>query len=617
MFVSLIKVSFPVRTEKWDGRGKEKVKLRKSLTMRAKAAIGVGGLLTVLILTVVLVCVLMPQSTKAFWFPDYESGSRLGVYKNAAVSSDAAPCAPIGREILEKNGSAVDTAIAVLLCMGVVNPQSLGLGGGFLMLIYTKETGKVQFLDAREIAPASAKADMFAGNSNLSRTGGLSIAVPGELHGYGIAHKSFGSLDWKELIMPTIKLCKEGIPVSKHLAKALSGHEKEIKENEAMRKVFVNNITGQVYKEGDTFTRLDLAETLEVIAEGGADVLYGNHELADKFLQDLQAMGSIITKEDMLFYTSIMRPPVSVKLRNNMTLHSVSPPGSGALLAFALSILDGYNMTSDISLTKEGTVLALHRIIEAFKFTYAKRMEMEDDPSMTELVKNLTSRNYADEIRQKIDDTRTYEDPAHYGLVMDFGKEDHGTAHMSVVAANGDAVSVTSTINLYFGSRLMSPSTGIILNNEMDDFASPNITNYFGVPPSTKNHIKAGKRPMSSMCPTIVLDGFGNVRLAVGGNGGTKITTSVALTTLRNLWLGDNIKEAIDGPRFHHQLLPNRLVYEKLFPQDILEELQKLGHRTSLLENEMSGINVGIARGEDGTIYANSDYRKGGEVDGF
>ncbi|XP_054722278.1 scoloptoxin SSD20-like [Uloborus diversus] len=235
---------------------------------------------------------------------------------------------------------------------------------------------------------------------------------------------------------------------------------------------------------------------------------------------------------------------------------------------------------------------------------------------MQQIVKQLVSRSYAAYIREKIDDTRTFDDPGHYGVNVTV-HEDHGTAHVTVVGPDGDAVVATTTVNQYFGSLIMSPQTGIILNDEMDDFSSRNITNYFGLPPSQKNLIHPGKRPMSSMCPAIVVDSDGDVRLAVGANGGTQITTSVAQAIVRNLFLKEDIKKTIDAPRFHHQLLPNYIEYETLFPQSTLEDLRKMGHKTHVLGSKMVGILMGIARGEDGLLYANSDYRKGGNVDGF
>ncbi|XP_035218824.1 scoloptoxin SSD14-like isoform X2 [Stegodyphus dumicola] len=621
--------SIPFNAQKWDLNAKEDARISRSLTLKAKIALAVAIILAILIITVIVICFALPSSTQnvvarrkiyMYNMPDYNSNSRLGKFASAAISTDAAPCAVIGRDILAKNGSAVDAAIAVLLCMGVVNPQSMGLGGGFLMLFYNKSERKAYYLDARETAPESATRDMFEGNATLAKMGGLSIAIPGELAGYYVAHEKFGNLPWEDLFPPTIRLCKEGIAVNKHLAKALKKYEKNIQSFEAIRNVFVNNKTGKVFEEHDIMKRPDLAKTLETIANESMSALYGPRtKLSKEFLADLKAAGSIITERDMLKYSPKWRTPIEAQLRDNMTLYAPSPPGSGALLTFMLRVLSGYSdINANVTRYRDSTLLTLHRVVETFKFAYARRMEMEDDDSkeMEELMKNLTSHEYADYIRSLIDDTKTYNNVDHYGINVTV-QEDHGTAHVSIVAPNGDAVSVTSTINLYFGSMVMSQSTGIILNDEMDDFVSPNITNYFGVPPGNKNFIRPGKRPMSSMTPTIIVDPNGDVRLTLGANGGTQITTSIAQVILRNLWLGDNVKRSIDGPRLHHQLLPNYIEHENLFPEDLLEDLRKMGHKTHHLGAGMIGIVMGITRDKDGYLYANSDYRKGGEVDGY
>ncbi|GFT38492.1 glutathione hydrolase 1 proenzyme [Nephila pilipes] len=614
----MVNVVAPFGVQKWDVGTKEDSKLRRSLTVKAKAALIVAFVLVVLVVTVVVVCVFLPSLQKRYWLPEYESNSKLGIYQTAAVSTDAAPCAVIGKDILEKNGSAVDAAIGVLLCMGVINPQSAGIGGGFLMLYYNRTQKAAYYIDARETAPEKATEDMFQGNASLAQFGGLAIAVPGEIAGYHDIHDRFGSLPWEELFPPTIKMCREGIQVNAHLARALKKKEEFIMKFEGIRNVFTNNETNEVYKMGDIYTRNDLADTLEAIAREKSAAINGPSETATKLLNDLKAAGSIIEESDMRRYAPKNREPISKALRNNMTLYSVSTPGSGALLAFILGVLDGYeDLNANVGKTRGETVKALHRMIETFKFAYARRMELEDSDSddMKQLTLELTSDEYADIIRKKIDDERTYS-PDHYGVNVTV-HEDHGTAHVSIIAPNGDAVSVTSTVNAYFGSMILSPSTGILLNNEMDDFSSPNITNSFDIPPTHKNHVQPGRRPFSSMSPAIITDSNGDVKLTLGGNGGTQITTSIAQIIIRTLWFGEDIKKAIDAPRFHHQLLPNYIEHEERFPKDLLAELKKKGHYLHLLGSGMLGIIMGVLRGDDGNLYANSDYRKGGEVDGF
>ncbi|GIY94349.1 glutathione hydrolase 1 proenzyme [Caerostris extrusa] len=609
----------PFGVQKWDVGTKEEAKLKRSLTTKAKTSLVVAFVITVLIITVIVVCVVLPQKVNTTYLPEYESNSVLGKFQSAAVSTDAAPCASIGKDILKKNGSAVDAAIGVLLCMGVVNPQSAGIGGGFLMLYYNRSEQAAYYIDAREIAPANATEDMFHGNASLAQFGGLAIAVPGEIAGYYDIHQRFGVLPWEDLFPPTIKMCREGIRVNAHLARALRKKEENINKYENLRLLFTNNETGKLFVENDVYTRPDLADTLEAIIKDKDKAIYGPSALATALLEDLKAAGSIIDESDMQGYSPRHRIPTRKVLRNNMTLYSTSSPGSGALLAFILGVLDGYeDINADVGKTKEATLRTLHRIIETFKFAYARRMELEDNDSeeMKQLENDLLSTKYADQIRKRIDDSRTYNDIGHYGVNVTV-HEDHGTAHLSLIAPNGDAVSVTSTINAYFGSMVLSPSTGIIMNNEMDDFSSPNITNSFDVPPTKYNHVRPEKRPFSSMCPSIIVDSNGDVKMTLGGNGGTQITTSIAQTIIRTLWMQEDIKKAIDAPRFHHQLIPNYIEHEERFPKDLLEDLHKMGHELHLLGSGMLGIIMGVEKGDDGTLYANSDYRKGGTVEGF
>lgn len=230
------------------------------------------------------------------------------------------------------------------------------------------------------------------------------------------------------------------------------------------------------------------------------------------------------------------------------------------------------------------------------------------------MLRNLTSKEYAQSIRKRIVDNTTF-DLDYYGAVL-YQPDDYGTAHVAVVAPNGDAVSVTSSINQYFGAKVRSRSTGIILNNVMGDFSAPNITNYFGLPPSPANFIRPGKRPLSSMCPAVFVDEAGDVRLVIGAAGGTRITSGTALVSARNLWLKEDIKTAIDRRRIHHQLFPQTLFFEKGFDEEILEGLERLGHAIKMYETG-GPIVVAVARDEDSRLHAYSDARKGGGTAGF
>lgn len=537
------------------------------------------------------------------------SPSKLHTFQKAAVCADAPVCAEIGKNILERNGSAVDAAIAALFCNGVVNMQSMGLGGGFLMTIYIRESKTAVTLDAREAAPLNATADMFK-NENESKYSGRAIGVPGELRGYRAAHEKYGRLPWNELVEPTVELCERGYHMSGPQFEVLN----KIRNDSNLRDWFFD-ANGKFKPAGSLIKPKKLCDTLKIIAGSDGDELY-NGTLSKMLLKDIQDLGGIITEEDLQSYTPKWRDPVSVDLNAGGHLYSIPPPGSGLLLAFILNILDGYNFTRDSLADANKTVLTYHRIIEAFKFAYARRTELGDIDfvNITTLLQNLTSNDYARDIRGKILDNTTHLNPEDYGAVF-FNKEDHGTAHISVLAPNGDAVSVTSTVNIFFGCGVTSQSTGIILNDVMDDFSSPNFPNYFNLPGSPNNAIEPGKRALSSMTPSIITDQNGDVRMVIGASGGTKITTAIALVVMRHLWFGDNIKEAVDAPRIHHQMYPMEINYEYGNLQQVISGLQKLGHNTTRYSERGSIVCALIV--QNGTIIANSDYRKGGDVYGI
>ncbi|XP_013413015.1 glutathione hydrolase 1 proenzyme isoform X1 [Lingula anatina] len=546
------------------------------------------------------------------------SASRLGEYRFAAVAADAGECSKVGTEFLARCGSAVDAAIASLLCVGVHNAHSMGVGGGFFMTVYNRANKTAYTIDAREQAPAAANETMFTNNPSktASTIGGLAIGVPGEIRGYWLAHQRFGKLPWKELFVPTIKMCRSGIKVGKPLEIALIAREKEILNDTSLSEVFAPR--GKILKAGDMMYRYKLAHTLEKIAnatDGGSE--FYDSELTQDIVDEIQEKGGIITRQDMREYTAKEKKPLVLKMNDGMEAISPPPPSSGAVYQFILNILQGYNFTAQ-ELHRSHAVRTYHRMVEAMKFAYAKRTEFGDEDylrntTLDQLVKNMTSLEFGDHIRSLITDNTTH-GTAYYGPTF-YDRMTEGTSHLSVLAGNGDAVSVTSTINLYLGSRVRGKKTGIIYNDEMDDFSSPNITNAFGIPPSPNNFIRPGKRPLSSMCPTIVVNKDGDVILVVGASGGSRITTATAYVTARTLWFGENIKQAIDARRIHHQLLPPEISYEEGFRKMYISGLRALNH--NLTERAVGGSVVqGIHRSES-AIYANSDFRKGGYPDGY
>ncbi|CAC5387673.1 GGT1_5 [Mytilus coruscus] len=544
------------------------------------------------------------------------SKSILGKYKQAAIASDNEVCSQVGKKILEeKKGSSIDAAIAVLICYGVTDPHSSGIGGGFFMTIYDSKKKTSVVLDARETAPLNAKEDMYEKDPEQSVLGGLAIAVPGEVRGYQKLCEMYKCLPWKDLVQPSIDLAKNGFKITANTGRAIESSKNKINANPAFKKAYTNPATNELYKVGEIARFPLLAYTLRTIAEEGPQTFY-NGNLSKNILEDLKEADSIIQERDLQSYTVLQKEAVKSVLNDGSTLYSAPAPSGGPVWLFIMNIMDGYNITPESVLPEKSELLTYHRLVEAFKFAYAKRTDLGDPefvPNVTAVVKNLTSRSYADGIRHKIWDNQTH-DYMYYGPTF-YDKLKTSTAHLSMVGNDGLAIAVTTTVNTVFASGILGSRTGIVFNNEMDDFSSPNITNDFGIRPSPANFIRPGKRPLSSMSPSIVAGKDGDIKLVIGAAGGSHITTSVSYITMRVLWFKETIKQAIDAARLHHQLLPPYIYYESEFPKHFVDGLRNLGHNITdkpAFRTDANGVTT-----KNGLLYANCDFRRGGAPDGF
>ncbi|XP_072034437.1 glutathione hydrolase 1 proenzyme-like [Amphiura filiformis] len=502
-------------------RGTQNLKSTKSTCSK----IGVG----VAIVSIICVAVLIIVLTVHFWNYDVHVQYR---FKHAAVAADAGPCSNIGSGMLLKGGSAVDAAIASLLCVNLHNPHSAGIGGGNFFMYYDVGTTTMFYYDAREVAPLGASEDMYNDDHDASVKGGLAVAVPGEIRGFWQAHQAHGKLDWGELFQPTIALARDGFKISKALAKAISDNEEDIRNETSLSAIFFNS-KGEPLKAGAKMYRPQLAETLQKIADNGSSIFYEG-SLAQDIVNEVKENGGIITAEDLQSYTVKPKDTIVVPLAG-LNFHLPPAPSGGPALALILNILEGYDIRRTDITNNQAAISLYHHIVESFKFAYAARSFIGDPDfvDVEEQVANMTSKDYAAELRSMIEDCCTHEVYYYYQVNPEaYIIDDHGTSHISIVDQDGNAASVTSSVNEAFGAMFRGSGTGIIYNNGMDDFSMPFDKNEFNIPPPPENFIAPGKRALSSMVPVIAVDDSGVVQLVAGGSGGKKITTGVAQVCL-------------------------------------------------------------------------------------
>ncbi|TIB47074.1 hypothetical protein E3P80_01911 [Wallemia ichthyophaga] len=532
-------------------------------------------------------------------WPPHQYKPHLAYGKNGAVATESKECSDMGVDILKRGGNAVDSAVTSTLCIGVMNMFSSGIGGGGFALHRTP-SGNISSLDFRETAPAAAYPYMFFDSPLHAQIGGLATATPGELAGLQDLHQEHGSMDWYDLVMPAAQLAK-GWAVPKELARRLDLSSNWILTDPVWRKWLAPN--GTTLAEGDWIERPAYAKTLETIAEYGVDAFYKGH-IGDSFVETTAKSGGILSKSDLESYSVVKDQGHSMNLRG-LDIHTCGFPTSGPVMLFMLNALDELDMYPSRSNSPDD----LHKFIEHPKVGFAERTRIGDEPFMNDTapMMNMLNKTYAQETAELITDkTHTWE---YYE--PDFEVQDtHGTTHLTIVDEQGGVVTLTSTINGWFGSHVLDTETGIILNNEMDDFSIPGHPNMFGLWPSPYNHPEPFKRPLSSTAPTIV-QRDGKMLTAMGGSGGSRIFTSVFQTLLHILG-GSDPSSAIEAPRVHDQLFPPIATFESGFSPRLINEMKERGHNTTVFDFNLGAANVQAITAEDGTLFAASDSRKNG-----
>lgn len=532
------------------------------------------------------------------------AGAQVVRARDGMVVSQNALASAVGADVLREGGTAVDAAVATAFALAVTHPTAGNIGGGGFLL-FRPVSGEPDAYDFREVAPAKASATMFLKDGKYDSTrhhdGYLSVGVPGTVAGLHLAWKEHGKLPWKRLLAPAIGLARDGFVVTDGLARSLRNILPSMKNYPASVAQFSKN--GVPYEAGDTLKQPDLARTLQLVADRGPAGFYEG-EVASLLEQDMAAHGGLIARADLKAYAAKKRVPIKGNYRG-YDIISMPPISSGGVgLLEQLNILEGY----DLKAAGFRSAASVHLITEGMRRAYADRARFLGDPEFNPQmpVARLISKEYAADLRRTITTTRASKSsPASF----EWPAESDETTHLSVVDADRSAVSLTYTLEGGYGSRIVAPGTGFLLNNEMGDFnAGPGLTTAEGLIGTDPNLAAPGKRMLSSMTPTI-LSREGKLFMVTGSPGGRTIINTVLHTILNVVDYGMSAQEAVDAPRFHHQWLPDTIVYERrgLSP-DTVKLLEGMGHRLETTSSQ--GIaEVIVVNAKEGLLEGAADRR--------
>lgn len=569
-----------------------------------------------------LVATLLAHSAAPAW----AAARSPALGRRGMVVTAQADATRAGVAMLRLGGNAVDAAVAAALVLGVTEPYHSGIGGGGFLLVRLA-SGLSLAIDARETAPAAADRDLFVREgvpADASRLGGLAVATPGLVAGLALALERYGTKSWAEVLEPAIVLAEQGFPIGPRHARIL-----QIVERYGLRERFPETAriqlppAGGPIEPGWMLVQPELARTLRTLAREGPGAFYRG-PLARAIAAATKEAGGILTAGDLAEYEVRVREPIQGRYRGYGVISFPPPSSGGVALVEMLNILEGF----DLAGRGAGSSASLHLVTEAMKLAFADRAAYLGDADFVEVpVAGLLSESYAAELRARINPAWWRRPFWTWGRgetairVAGPGRppvEDSGTTHLSVTDAAGNAVAITQTINLLFGSGVTVPGTGIVLNNEMDDFSvAQGRPNAFGLVDTTgQNAVAPRKRPLSSMTPTI-LARDGKAFMVTGSPGGPRIISTTLETILNVVDYGMDVQEAVAAPRFHHQWRPDRLYVEPSIPRDVVEALRARGHSVEVSEREWSSAQAIVVDREHGWQLGGSDPRSDGLALGY
>lgn len=545
---------------------------------------------------------------------DYGSRFLPQVARQAMVVGPERLATEIGLDILRKGGNAVDAAVATGFALAVSYPRAGNLGGGGFMLIHLDEEDRQTFIDYRETAPAAATRDLFLdeqGEIDRQRSyfSHLSSGVPGTVAGLILAQERYGTLPLPRVLAPAIALAEEGLEVSWALQFEIAARAEQLRKNAEAARLFFKP-DGSAYRMGDRWRQPELAWTLRQIAERGREGFYQG-PVAEHIVAEMERGGGLISEQDLADYRALEREPVRGSFQGFEVVSAPPPSSGGVHILQMLNLLEGF----DLKGMGHNSAAYIHHLAEAMKLAYADRSQFLADPDFVEVpVAQLTSKSYAERQRALVDPGRaTPSSEIAPGRVL--VEESHDTTHYSVADRWGNVVTNTYTLNFSFGSHIAVPGTGMLLNNEMADFAArPGSSNAFGLVEHEANRIEGGKRPLSSMSPTLVLRD-GEPWLATGSPGGSVIITTVLQTLLNAMVFDMNVAAAATESRVHHQWLPDRLILESGISPDTRRLLESLGHNVDITPRTLGRTQSIMLEG--GYLFGATDPRRlGGHVAG-